>query len=69
MKVDKFFRSIYTIGTEGYQWDDDLRNLSPTELDIQLEDINRNWIQHVEENTTSNKHYKNEDNGAYTINV
>ena len=69
MIVDNLFRSIDTIYTENYQWNNDLGNFITTRVDNQLKDIDRNWIRHTEEYTTRNKHYKDEDHGGYTINI
>ena len=47
MTEDNFFRSTHTIDREGYQGDNDLRKVISTGVDNQLEDIDRNWIQHI----------------------
>ena len=47
MTEDNFFRSTHTIDREGYQGDNDLRKVISTGVNNQLEDIDRNWIQHI----------------------
>ena len=47
MTEDNCFRSTHTIDREGYQGDNDLRKVISTGVDNQLEDIDRNWIQHI----------------------
>ena len=65
----RYFRSSYSIGTEGYAWDEVLDTVIPTREDKYLEEIDRHWIQHTEYYNTRNKHYKDEDHGDYAINV
>ena len=69
LTVSRHFRSSYTIGTEGYVWDEGLDKVIPTREDNYLEEIDKHWIQHTEDYDTRNKHYKDEDHGGYVINV
>ena len=69
MKVDRYLRSFYSIGTEGYKWDDELDKESPTRTDNYLEEISRHWIQHTDDYDTRNKYYREDNYGGYTINV
>ena len=69
MNVSQYFRSSYTIGTDGYKWDSTLDKVVPTVTDNYLEDIDRHWIQHTDDCTMRNKKYKEEDHGGYAINV
>ena len=56
------------IGTEEYQYDENLDKVIPTREEYQQEDIDRHWLKHTEEYTIRNKQYKDEDKGGYTIN-
>ena len=69
MKVSRYFRSSYSIGTEGYKWDEKLDKFIPTGIDNYLEEIDRHWIQHTYDYDTRNKHCREEDHGEYAINV
>jgi len=69
MKASRYFRSSYSIGTEGYNWDEELDKFIPTGIDNYLEEIGRHWIQHTDDYDTRNKHYREEDHGKYAINV
>ena len=69
LTVSFYFRPSYSIGTEGYAWDEGLGNVIPTREDNYLEEIDRHWMQHTEDYNTRNKHYKDEDHGGYAINV
>ena len=55
MNINRYFHSSYTIETEGYELDENLDKVIPTGEENQLEDINRNWLQHTEEYTMRNK--------------
>ena len=46
-----------------------LYGVIPTGEDNYLEEIDRHWIQHIEDYDTRNKHYKDNDHGGYAINV
>ena len=41
MKVDRYLRSFYSIGTEGYKWDDELDKEIPPRTDNYLDEISR----------------------------
>ena len=69
MTEDNFFRSTHTIDREGYQGDNDLRKVISTGVNNQLEDIDRNWIQHIYDYTTRSKYFKNEDHGGYAVSI
>ena len=69
MNVSQYFRSSCTIGTDGYQWDDDLGKVVPIGEDNPLEEVDKHWIQHTDDYPTRNRHYKEEDKGGYAINV
>ena len=64
-----YFRWYYSIGIEEYKWDEGLDKVIPTGEDNYLEEIDRHWIQHIEDYDTRNKHYKDNDHGGYAINV
>ena len=55
MNINRYFHSSYTIETEGYELDENLDKVIPTGEENQLEDINRNWLQHTEQYTMRNK--------------
>ena len=55
MNINRYFHSSYTIETEGYELDENLDKVIPTGEENQLQDINRNWLQHTEEYTMRNK--------------
>ena len=67
--VNMYFRSLYTIGTEGYEWDENLDKVIPTGEENQLDDIDRNWLQRTKKYTMRNKQYKDEDRRDCAINV
>ena len=67
--VSRYFQSFSTIGREGYQWKHILDKFIPTGVGNFLEDIDSHWIQHTDDFIICNKHYKEEDQGGYTINV
>ena len=69
VNVSQYFRSSYTIGTEGYKWDSTLDKVVPIDMENYLEDIDRHWIQHTDDCTMRDKKYKEEDHGGYAINV
>ena len=69
MNVSRYLQSSYTIGTEGYQWDNTLNKVNPTGAYNYLEESDRHWIQHIDEFTMRNKYYKHDDHGGYAINV
>ena len=69
LTVSRYFRSSYTIGTEGYACDEELDKVIPTREDNYLDEIDRYWIQHTEDYDTSNKHYNDENHGGYAINM
>ena len=69
MNVSQYFRSSYTIGTEGHKWDSSLDKIVPTCIDNSLEEVNRYWIQHTDDFTMRNKHYTEKDHKGCAINV
>ena len=69
MKVDRYLRSFYSIGTEGYKSDGELDKEIPTRTDNYLEEISRHWIQHTYDYDTRNKYYREENYGGYAINM
>ena len=69
LTVSRYFRSSYTIRTEGYACDEELDKVIPTREDNYLDEIDRHWIQHTEDYDTRNKHYNDEDHGGYAINM
>ena len=50
-------------------WDSILDKVVPIGIDNYLEQIDRHWIQHIDDFTMRNKQYKEEVHGYYTINV
>ena len=52
MKVSRYFRSSYSIGTEGYKWDEGLDKVIQTGIDKYLEEIDRHLIQHTDDYDT-----------------
>ena len=46
MNVAQYFRSSCTIGTDGYQWDDNLEKVVLIGDNNQLEDVDKHWLQH-----------------------
>ena len=69
MQVARYLRSSYSIGTEGYKWDDELDKEIPTRTDDYLEEISRHQIQHTYDYDTRNKYYREDNYGRYAINV
>ena len=69
MNIFQYFRSSYTIGTEGYKQDSTLDKVVPIVTEIYLEDMDRYWMQHTDDCTMRNKQYKEEDHGGYATNV
>ena len=69
MNISQYFRSSYTIGTEGYQWDSTLDRVVSTGIDNYLEENDRHWIKHTDDFTIRNKQYKEKDHACYAINV
>ena len=69
MNIFQYFRSSYTISTEGYKWDNTLDKVVPTGMENYLENIEKNWIQHTDDCTMRNQKYKEEDHDGYAINV
>ena len=67
--VSRYSRSSYSIGTKGYEWDEGLDKFIPTGDDTYLKEIDRHWVQHIEDYDTWNKHYKDEDGGGNAINI
>ena len=52
MIVSRYSRSSYSIGTEEYEWDEGLDKVIPTEDDKYLKEIDRHWVQHIEDYDT-----------------
>lgn len=68
MKVFRYFRSSYIIGTVEYQWDSTFDKVIHTNADNYLEEIDRYWIQYTDDFTMRNIYYKDEDReGCATI--
>ena len=65
--VSRYFRSSYSIGTEGYKWNDELHKVISTRVDNYLKEIDRHSIQHTCDYDTRNKHYRDEDHREYAI--
>ena len=55
--VSRYFLSSYSIGIEGNEWNEGLDKVIPTGEDNYLEEIDRHWVQHIEEYGTRNKNY------------
>ena len=69
MKATHYFQSSYLIEIEEYKLDEKSDIVIPTGTNNFLEKIDMHWIQHTDDYDTRNKYYKEEDHGAYTINV
>ena len=69
MTVSRCFRSSYSIGTDGYEYDEGLDKVISTGDDNYIEEIDMHWIQHTEDYDTRNKYNKDENHGCYAINI